>query len=91
MQTTFVLIFLEDRENPSKMCKIFNPDTSPSSNRLNFEIQAIRRSPSDSRPISIKITLGFMKIAALGGDFRESQRDFDRNRPRIHKNLIQST
>ena len=30
--------------------------------------------------ISIKIALGFMKIAALGGDFHESQRDFDRNR-----------
>ena len=33
--------------------------------------------------ISIKIALGFMKIAALGGDFHESQCDF--NRPRIHK------
>ena len=30
--------------------------------------------------ISINVALGFMKIAALGGDFRESQRDFDRNR-----------
>ena len=30
--------------------------------------------------ISIKTALGFMKIAALGGDIHESQRDFDRNR-----------
>ena len=29
--------------------------------------------------ITIKIALGFRKIAASGGDFPESQRDFDRN------------
>ena len=34
--------------------------------------------------ISIKIALGFMKIAALGGDFNESQCDFDGNFGRNH-------